>query len=692
LVDNCAPANVIVTGVRSDGLALTENYQIGITTITWYAKDEAGNVLATCTQKVNVMKGAVLVNYTFHEIHKATAYPYSADETAPNIVSYVTSIEPYHETSSGAVRTGPLAFKENLKNNGALVMQPSCGDNMRFFQFIVTGEDLDLYGKFQVYLQAQGHPHAATMLTLRYSTNGVDYTDGGMFTIPDHTHFFEHIYDLSGIAQLNTYDLDTLFIRLYTSGSHDGHDCGSYRIEIDNFQVYAERPDLMAAITSHTDILCRGENSGAATVTARGGTPPYTYEWNTVPVETLPTISNLAAGTYTVVVRDTKGCEASASVTIVVEPDITKPVITSCAPPQTVSASPDHCTLPVPDFTGNITAADNCTPVSGLLIEQLPLAGTQVGIGTHSILLTVKDADGNIATCTTSFTVNGFIVANHDTIYASIGNIGVIGNMFTNDLMHCHSVQAEQVIMKLVSALPYPEDMAVHNDGTIDLLHSLQPGTYTFRYSISDKDAPVQYYAEANVVIILSDPLPITTITLTATRVEKDVHLHWRTEAEYMTSHFSVEMSLDGSNFKTVPAGSKILAANISETQKNYYMVDPNVPYPIIYYRVRLFHQDGTSKLSNMVAVTMKEITQFRVYPNPVRGFVTIDFPENGVYAIDLITDAGQVLRLHRELNVTNGMRNITIARGNIISGAYIIRVINLKTGKVYKEKLIYLP
>jgi hypothetical protein len=184
--------------------------------------------------------GAVLVNYTFEKIHKWVGYPYHADETATGIESYVTSLEPFHETSSGAVSTGQLAFKENIGNNGALVMQPSCGDDMRYLQFIVSGASLKDYGHFKLYLMAQGHPHAATALTLQYSINGVEYFDGGVFTLLKHTHFFENVYDISNAGILNTYNLNMLYLRVYAAGSHDGKDCGAYRIEFDNVQLYAE--------------------------------------------------------------------------------------------------------------------------------------------------------------------------------------------------------------------------------------------------------------------------------------------------------------------------------------------------------------------------------------------------------------------------------------------------------------------
>jgi gliding motility-associated-like protein len=49
-------------------------------------------------------------------------------------------------------------------------------------------------------------------------------------------------------------------------------------------------------------------------VSAAGGTAPYTYSWNTSPVQTTATASALAAGNYTVTVTDVRGCSKNLTV------------------------------------------------------------------------------------------------------------------------------------------------------------------------------------------------------------------------------------------------------------------------------------------------------------------------------------------------------------------------------------------
>ncbi len=93
----------------------------------------------------------------------------------------------------------------------------------------------------------------------------------------------------------------------------DGNGC-----QLTRFYTITE-PLAIAANIIHTNVSCNGGNNGSATVTASGGTGPYTYSWDTKPAQTNATASNLIAGTYTVTVKDANTCTFSKSV-IVTEP------------------------------------------------------------------------------------------------------------------------------------------------------------------------------------------------------------------------------------------------------------------------------------------------------------------------------------------------------------------------------------
>jgi poly(3-hydroxybutyrate) depolymerase len=73
---------------------------------------------------------------------------------------------------------------------------------------------------------------------------------------------------------------------------------------------------LVATISSNTPVRCNSQANGSAAVTVAGGVSPYTYSWNSSPAQTSATATGLAAGNYTVTVRDAMGTSTSASVTI----------------------------------------------------------------------------------------------------------------------------------------------------------------------------------------------------------------------------------------------------------------------------------------------------------------------------------------------------------------------------------------
>ncbi|HAO51576.1 MAG TPA: hypothetical protein DCR35_20995, partial [Runella sp.] len=61
---------------------------------------------------------------------------------------------------------------------------------------------------------------------------------------------------------------------------------------------------------SNTPVTCNGGNNGTATVTASGGTLPYTYLWSNG--QTTSTITGLTSGQYSVTVKDATGTASSA--------------------------------------------------------------------------------------------------------------------------------------------------------------------------------------------------------------------------------------------------------------------------------------------------------------------------------------------------------------------------------------------
>ena len=81
--------------------------------------------------------------------------------------------------------------------------------------------------------------------------------------------------------------------------------------------IVPNTPGATVNILSFTNVTCNGACDGSAVALASGGTAPYTYLWNTLPLtQTNDTAINICPGTYTVTMTDSNGCSNTANVTI----------------------------------------------------------------------------------------------------------------------------------------------------------------------------------------------------------------------------------------------------------------------------------------------------------------------------------------------------------------------------------------
>jgi gliding motility-associated-like protein len=76
--------------------------------------------------------------------------------------------------------------------------------------------------------------------------------------------------------------------------------------------IQPQNPLLL--ITTQTNVLCYGGNTGAIDLTVSGGTQPYSYQWSNSTTGQDP--NSLLAGVYNVIVTDLNGCDNTISATI----------------------------------------------------------------------------------------------------------------------------------------------------------------------------------------------------------------------------------------------------------------------------------------------------------------------------------------------------------------------------------------
>jgi gliding motility-associated-like protein len=149
-----------------------------------------------------------------------------------------------------------------------------------------------------------------------------------------------------------------------------------------------------ALATTPTPANC-GANTGSVVLGATtGGTGPYTYNFNSLGFSATTTYSNLAPGTYTVIVKDSHGCTFTTSATVGSNPG-----------PTALTTTPSNSSCGGATGSVIIGATTGGTGPYTYNFNSLGFAGTTTfnGLGAGAYTVIVKDAHG--CTFTTTSTV-----------------------------------------------------------------------------------------------------------------------------------------------------------------------------------------------------------------------------------------------------------------------------------------------
>jgi gliding motility-associated-like protein len=148
--------------------------------------------------------------------------------------------------------------------------------------------------------------------------------------------------------------------------------------------------------------ICSGGNTGFASVVVTGGAEPYTYSWNTTPLQTGATATQLPAGIYVVTITDSYGCVTTDTARLI-QPAVikvsTNTIGSKCSNTATgkVTATVTGGTAPYVYILNNITQSSN------EFVGLLP--------GTYTLL--VRDVNGCEGTAT-------FTISSPNTISVSL--------------------------------------------------------------------------------------------------------------------------------------------------------------------------------------------------------------------------------------------------------------------------------
>ncbi len=168
-------------------------------------------------------------------------------------------------------------------------------------------------------------------------------------------------------------------------------------------------PDVSATTSSCSATLddelgvATAEDDCSSTTISRSGVPTFACPTPSDPnrrCESFVFPTGTTVITYTA--RDASGntTTGTQNVTVTESPAV-PPTVT--APADSSAFADASCQAAVPDYVAGSTASDNCGSVT---VSQNPTAGTLVGYGPHTVIVTATDKSGNTTTDNVVFTVN----------------------------------------------------------------------------------------------------------------------------------------------------------------------------------------------------------------------------------------------------------------------------------------------
>ena len=179
------------------------------------------------------------------------------------------------------------------------------------------------------------------------------------------------------------------------------------------------------------------------------------------------------------------------------------------------------------------------------------------------------------------------------------------------------------------------------------------------------------YFAGNNVV------LPLNLLSLAGKYADRSVNLNWKSTNEINTSHFIIERSANGLNFKPI---GKVTAGGNTTSITNYTFRDINVTYECslkAYYRLKMVDVNGDYKYSNSINVSLPvENGGITISPNPATDIVkaTITSAAEGKADWLIFDNAGRTI-MHGNSLLKKGNNIVSINIDQLAAGAYFLQV-----------------
>ncbi|NOQ71464.1 MAG: PKD domain-containing protein [Crocinitomix sp.] len=191
-----------------------------------------------------------------------------------------------------------------------------------------------------------------------------------------------------------------------TTATAVGLCAGTYTVEVADSEgcnevgtITIDEPDELLMTLDLTDVSCAGAADGAITITAAGGTPPYTYDIG-AGAGGINVFNDIGIGDYTVTLTDANGCTVVQLVSISDSPlpvvSFTSDINDGCEPIEVIFTNTGESGVSCEWNFGDGTSSTSCGP---------SVTHVYSNAGLYDVSLTVTNVGG----CFTTFVAYDFI-------------------------------------------------------------------------------------------------------------------------------------------------------------------------------------------------------------------------------------------------------------------------------------------
>ncbi|HEU4609638.1 MAG TPA: T9SS type A sorting domain-containing protein, partial [Chitinophagaceae bacterium] len=173
--------------------------------------------------------------------------------------------------------------------------------------------------------------------------------------------------------------------------------------------------------------------------------------------------------------------------------------------------------------------------------------------------------------------------------------------------------------------------------------------------------------------------LPLLLERFDATLNGSKVDLSWTTSQEREVSHFTIERSTNGVDYKEV---GLVFAADNAALHTNYDFKDPinTITSGVLYYRLRMVDTDGKYQYSPVRLIRVGgDVAQVKLltYPNPVTAELRVTLPnewQSKEVVFEIYSAGGQLVK--HIVNNRAGQTEV-INMQDMHAGIYLVKVSN---------------